>query len=70
MPHSCADIKEFVYLLLKTDYTRFIVSNYYPKNSWSRKSKIDMMSVSVPEIELKTDREYFSRQHVKTLSIL
>lgn len=29
-----------------------------------------MMSVSVPKIELKTDREYFSRQHVKTLSIL
>ena len=23
------------------------------------------MSVSVPKIELKTDREYFSRQHVK-----
>ena len=29
-----------------------------------------MMLVSVPEIELKTSREYFSRQHVKTLSVL
>ena len=32
--------------------------------------KLLVMLVSVPEIELKTSREYFSRQHVKTLSVL